>query len=70
MEKIKFICATRGTSEAFFASTFLGRSLLNFRSFPPGQPIEVRLFSENAQGLSGVYNIAIDETNRSSIRLF
>lgn len=61
MEKIKFVCATRGSSEEFFAAA-LGRSLLNFRSYPAGQPIEVRLFQNNTAGLSSAYNVAIEES--------
>jgi GT2 family glycosyltransferase len=62
VEKIRFVCATRGSSEEFFSSSLLGRSLLNFRSFPIGQPIEVKLFQNNTTGLPAVYNTAIDES--------
>lgn len=62
MEKIKFVCATRLSSEEFFATSALGRSLLNFREFPKGQPIDVRLFPKNTQGLPTAYNLAIEES--------
>ena len=62
MEKIRFVCATRMTSADFFSTSALGRSLVNFRSFPKGQPIDARLFPRNEAGLSSVYNIAIEES--------
>lgn len=62
MDKIKFVCATRHARKAFFAQTPLGRSLPFYRSFPLGQRIELRLFPSNTQGLSTVYNIAIEES--------
>ena len=58
---IRLVCATRLSSEAFFASSPLGKSLQFYRSFPRGQPIELRLFPTNKASLSGVYNIAIEE---------
>jgi hypothetical protein len=61
VEKIKFVCATRLSSEEFFATSALGRSLLNFREFPKGQPIELRLFQKNTESLPVVYNTAIEE---------
>lgn len=60
-DKIRFVCATRLSSEEFFASAPLGRSLPFYRTFPRGQQIELRLFKNNAVGLSTVYNTAIDE---------
>jgi len=60
-EVIRFVCATRSTSEQFFAAAPLGRSLALYRTFPRGHRIELRLFKENREGLSSVYNRAIDE---------
>jgi hypothetical protein len=60
-EKIRFVCATRYSSEEFFAKSPLGRSLPLYRTFPKRQQIELRLFKENTQGLPSVYNIAIEE---------
>ncbi len=55
--KIRLICATKKSREAFFESAALGRSISLYR-FPF---IELRLFERNAQGLSSVYNNAIAE---------
>lgn len=60
-EKIRFVCATRLSKEEFYRGAALGRSLLNFREFPKGQPIDVRLFPNNKASLPAVYNRAIDE---------
>ena len=60
-EKIRFVCATREPQEQFFKKSPLGRSLPFYRTFPPGRRIELRLFKENAEGLSAVYNAAIEE---------
>lgn len=60
-ETIRFVCATRCTGEDFLAQTPLGRSLPLYRTFPRGRRIELRLFKENAEGLSSVYNTAIEE---------
>jgi Flp pilus assembly protein TadD len=60
-EKIRFVCATRQTQEGFFSASALGRSLPFYRTFPPRQRIELRLFKENTQGLPAVYNTAIEE---------
>lgn len=71
VEKIKFVCATRESSEEFFTKTALGRSLMNFRSFPRGQPIELRVFQKNTASLPSVYNIAIEESrNDPAILVF
>ncbi|MGB8985139.1 MAG: tetratricopeptide repeat protein [Candidatus Sulfotelmatobacter sp.] len=60
-ETFRFVCATRHSAEEFLAKSPLGRSLPLYRTFPKGQRIELRLFKENTQGLSTVYNIAIEE---------
>lgn len=61
-ETIRFVCATRDTAEVFLAQSPLGRSLPLYRTFPRGQRIELRLFKENTEGLSTVYNTAIEES--------
>lgn len=60
-EKIRLVCATRDSTEDFFAKTPLGRSLPLYSTFPRDQPIELRLFKNNTEGLSAVYNVAIEE---------
>jgi tetratricopeptide (TPR) repeat protein len=60
-DKIRFVSATRLSSQEFFASAPLGRSLPVYRTFPKRQVIELRLFANNAQGLSSLYNTAIEE---------
>jgi hypothetical protein len=56
--KIRIVCATRGTAEEFHAKAALGRSL-GLRRI---QGLEVRLFPCNTEGLARVYNRAIDES--------
>lgn len=60
-EKIRLVCATRGSSEEFFSSAPLGRSLKLYQTFPPTPPIELRLFKDNRHGLPNLYNEAIEE---------
>jgi hypothetical protein len=60
-EKIRLVCATRLSSEEFFSKAPLGRSLQYYQTFPRDQPIELRLFKDNTQGLPGLYNQAIEE---------
>lgn len=60
-EKIRFVSATRLSREVFFATAPLGRSLPVYRTFPKRQVIELRLFSNNTEGLSSIYNTAIEE---------
>jgi hypothetical protein len=60
-EKIRFVCATRESQEEFLAKSPLGRSLPYYRTFPPRQRIELRLFKKNTKGLPAVYNTAIEE---------
>jgi tetratricopeptide (TPR) repeat protein len=59
--KIRFVTATRLSKGEFFKSTPLGRSLPNYREFPKRQVIEVRVFPNNSEGLSTIYNTAIEE---------
>jgi GT2 family glycosyltransferase len=58
LPKIRLVCATRATREAFLTDTALGRSckVYGFLSV-----LEVRLFAENRAGLPSVYNQAIRE---------
>jgi GT2 family glycosyltransferase len=62
--QIRLVCATRLSSEEFFKKSPLGRSLQHYRTFPQHQRIELRLFSDNREGLPGLYNRAIDEAAR------
>jgi len=59
--KIRFVSATRLSTDQFFAKAALGRSLPFYRTFPKQQHIELRLFANNTQGLPAIYNIAIEE---------
>ncbi len=61
-DKIRFVSATRLSQEEFFASAPLGRSLPVYRTFPKRQVIELRLFANNKEGLSSIYNTAIAES--------
>jgi tetratricopeptide (TPR) repeat protein len=61
-DKIRFVSATRLSQEAFFKTAPLGRSLPVYRSFPKRQVIELRLFANNQEGLSIIYNAAIEES--------
>jgi tetratricopeptide (TPR) repeat protein/GT2 family glycosyltransferase len=61
-DKIRFVSATRLSTQEFFAGAPLGRSLPIYRTFPKGQVIELRLFAENREGLSTIYNTAIEES--------
>jgi tetratricopeptide (TPR) repeat protein len=60
-EKIRFVSATRLSRQEFFATAPLGRSLPAYRTFPKRQVIELRLFADNREGLSSIYNTAIEE---------
>ena len=70
-ERIRFVCATRLSTEEFFATAPLGRSLPFYRAFPRGQAIELRLFPKNSAGLPVLYNTAIEEaTSNPAILIF
>jgi GT2 family glycosyltransferase len=56
--KVRIVCATRAPRDLFPSSTALGKTLAVHR--PAG--LELRLFAGNSEGLSTVYNIAIDES--------
>jgi Glycosyltransferase like family len=60
--KIRLVCATRLAADAKNSSAALGRSLQFYRTFPRGQPIELRLFPNNEAALPTVYNAAIEES--------
>lgn len=60
-QKIRLVSATRLSQSEFFKSAPLGRSLPVYRTFPKRQAIELRLFPDNREGLSSVYNTAIEE---------
>lgn len=64
-EKIRFVCATRLSQRDFFAQAPLGRSLPLYRSYPTDRVIELRLFANNTQGLSELYNTAIEDARNS-----
>jgi tetratricopeptide (TPR) repeat protein len=61
-DKIRFVSATRLSQQEFFAKAPLGRSLPVYRTFPKRQVIELRLFADNVEGLSSIYNTAIEES--------
>jgi tetratricopeptide (TPR) repeat protein len=61
-DKIRFVSATRLSQQDFFAKAPLGRSLPVYRTFPKRQVIELRLFANNEEGLSSIYNTAIEES--------
>ena len=58
MKPIRIVCGTRVSEQEFSTETALGRSLLIHQS---ANPVEIRLFAENTQGLSTIYNRVIDE---------
>lgn len=62
LDKIRFVSGTRLSTEEFFAKAPLGRSLPIYRTFPKRQVIELRLFPNNREGLSSIYNTAIEES--------
>lgn len=64
-ETVRVVTATRGSQEAFFTQSALGRSLSAYRGYPRGQRLELRLFADNQKGLPTVYNRAIEEARES-----
>ena len=58
MKPIRIVCGTRVSEQEFSTKTALGRSLVIHQA---ANPVEIRLFAENKQGLSTIYNRAIDE---------
>lgn len=56
--KIRVVCATRSTSDAFHTQTALGRSL----AFCRYTDVEIRIFDRNTRGLASVYNEALQES--------
>jgi len=64
---IRIICATRGSKENFF-NTKTGKSIQACQKITK---YELNLFSENSEGLSKVYNIAIEDSkNKPAILVF
>lgn len=59
--KIKFVIATRVSSDCFYTNTATGRSLALYQS----PLIEVCLFPENCLGLSKIYNSVIESCKDS-----
>ena len=59
--KIRFVVSTRESEENFHKNTLTGKSIKLF-NFPF---LELRLFPENREGLSKVYNIAINESAKN-----
>lgn len=55
---IRVICATREKRERFLTHTSSGKSI---KSLINVSKVEVKLFSENTEGLSSLYNSCIDE---------
>jgi len=51
--KIRFVCATRVSADAFHAETALGRSLSHYKSY---SFVELQLFARNSSGLPALYN--------------
>ena len=56
--KVRLVCATRATRDAFPATTALGRCL----AFYNYAQVELRLFERNTAGPSACYNEAIAES--------
>ncbi|MBI6920413.1 class I SAM-dependent methyltransferase [Pseudomonas monteilii] len=57
MKPIRIVCGTRVSEQDFSKKTALGRSLLIHQAV---NEVEIVLFAENAEGLSTIYNRAID----------
>jgi hypothetical protein len=68
MKPVRVVCGTRASEQDFFLESALGRSL---RLHQVANPFELRLFSENSQGLSTIYNLVIEEAReRPAILVF
>lgn len=59
---VRVVCATKLSKDQFVTSSQTGRSLFNLCRT---SPVQVRLFEENAMGLSERYNQAIEEAKDS-----
>jgi len=57
MKPIRVVCGTRTSQQDFASKTALGRSLVIHQE---ANPVDVLLFAENGQGLSTIYNLAIE----------
>lgn len=58
MKPIRLVCGTRASYDDFAQKTALGRSLSLIRYT---QPPELVLFDNNSEGLSTIYNLAIEQ---------
>lgn len=58
---IRFVCATRETKEGFLENTALGRTISVYKSM---EFVQLRLFVQNSNGLSKVYNTALRESEK------
>lgn len=58
MKPVRIVCGTRSTQSEFLEKSALGRSLVTHRD---ANPVDVLLFPENSQGLSALYNYAIEQ---------
>ncbi len=67
LQKVRFVVATRASEAEFFTKTAAGRSI----ALRPHPQVELKLFADNRQGLSAVYNTAIDESqNDPAVLIF
>ena len=64
---IRLVCATRRSQEDFLQNSALGQTL---KAYVPKEGIETRLFANNTQGLSQVYNQAIAEITDDCLMVF
>jgi hypothetical protein len=58
MKPVRIVCGTRASQADFLEKSALGRSLVIHRE---ANPVDVLLFPENTQGLSTIYNHAIEQ---------
>ncbi|MEM5384673.1 hypothetical protein VSR68_13885 [Paraburkholderia phymatum] len=58
MKPVRFVCGTRESYDNFATRTALGRSLSQWRYFHPPQLV---VFDNNRDGLSTIYNLAIEQ---------
>jgi hypothetical protein len=62
MKPVRIVCGTRATQQEFLSRSALGRSLVIHRE---ANPVDVLLFTENRNGLSSIYNDAIEKAKDS-----
>ena len=58
MKPVRIVCGTRASQQDFLQKSALGRSLVAHRQ---ANSVDVLLFPENTQGLSTIYNQAIEQ---------